>query len=106
MTAQEGESTAQFVIRVEQARRAVNAPSASVYHTFVHKLDESVQLLLDNLRVNKRANGGGAVTWEDVVAICRDSLAGVSLAVANAAPTAAPGKPASVPVPTTPVDTA
>ena len=35
---------------------------------------------MDNVRVNKRANGGGPVTWEDVVAICRDSLAGVSIA--------------------------
>ena len=35
---------------------------------------------MDNVRVNKRANGGGPVTWEDVVAIHRDSLAGVSIA--------------------------
>ena len=35
---------------------------------------------MDNTRVKKRANGGGPVTWEDVVAICRDSLAGVSIA--------------------------
>ena len=34
---------------------------------------------MDNVRINKRANGGGPVTWEDVVAICRDSLAGVSI---------------------------
>ena len=55
----EGESTAHFVIRVEQARRVVQAPSNSVYHTFVHKLDASVRLLLDNVRMNKRASGGG-----------------------------------------------
>ena len=91
MTAQEGESTTQFVIRVEQARRAVRASATSVYHAFVHKLDDSVRLLLDNIRVNKRANGGGPVTWEDVVAICRDSLAGVSLATTNAALMAAQG---------------
>ena len=40
-------------------------------------------MLLDNGRVNKRANGGGMVSWEDVVAICRDTLAGVSLADSN-----------------------
>ena len=39
-----------------------------------------MRLLLDNVQVNKRANGGGPVTWEDVVAICRDSLVGVSIA--------------------------
>ena len=35
---------------------------------------------MDNVHVNKRANGGGPVTWEHVVAICRDSLVGVSIA--------------------------
>ena len=34
---------------------------------------------MDNTCVNKKANGGRPVTWEDVVAICRDSLAGVSI---------------------------
>ena len=75
-----GESTAQFVVRVDQARRAIKAPSSSVYHTFVHKLDEHTRLLVDNMRMNKRAGGLGSVGWEDVVAICRDALAGVSVA--------------------------
>ena len=35
---------------------------------------------MDNVCVNKRANGGGPVTWEDVVTICRDSLVGLSIA--------------------------
>ena len=35
---------------------------------------------MDNVHINKRANGVGPVTWEDVVAICRDSLVGVSIA--------------------------
>ena len=35
---------------------------------------------MDKVRINKRANGVGPVTWEDVVAICRDSLVGVSIA--------------------------
>ena len=72
MQALEGESTARFVIRVDQAKRAAGAPATSVYHAFVHKLDEPVRMLLDNIRVNKRANGGGAVEWDDVVAVCRD----------------------------------
>ena len=50
---------AHFVIRVEQARRAVRAPATSVYHAFVHKLDGAMRLLLDNVRMNKRASGGG-----------------------------------------------
>ena len=35
---------------------------------------------MGNAHVNKRANRGGPVTREDVVAICRDTLAGVSIA--------------------------
>ena len=34
-----GESTAQYVVRVDQARQAIKAPSSSIYHAFVHKLD-------------------------------------------------------------------
>ena len=74
-----GESTVQFVVRVDQARRAIKAPSSSVFHAFVHKLDEHTRLLVDNMRMNKRAGGLGSVGWEDVVAICRDALAGVSV---------------------------
>ena len=75
-----GESTAQFVVRVDQARRAIKAPYSSVYHASVHKLDEHMRLLVDNMRINKCARGLGSVGWEDVVAICRDALAGVSVA--------------------------
>lgn len=85
----EGETTARFVIRVEQARRAVKASGVATLHAFMHRLDASVRMLLDNVRVNKRASGRGPVTWEDVVAICRDSLAGVSIAnVPSTMPTA------------------
>ena len=55
----EGESMVCFMIIVEQARQAVWASSNSVYHAFVHKLDASMRLLLDNVRMNKRASGGG-----------------------------------------------
>ena len=71
-----------------------------VYHVFVHKMDDSVRLLLDNVRVNKCASGGDSVTWEDMVAICRDLLAGVSLTVANAVPIVAQGQPAIALIPT------
>ena len=75
-----GESTAQFVVWVDQANRAIKAPSASVYHAFMHKLDEHTRLLVDNMYMNKRAGGLGSVGWEDAVAICRDALAGVYVA--------------------------
>ena len=39
-----------------------------------------MRLLLDNARINMRAHGGRPATWEDVVTICRDSWAGVSIA--------------------------
>ena len=74
-----GESTAQFVVRVDQARRAIKAPFTSVYHAFVHKLNEHTRLLVDNMRMNKPACGLGSVGWEDVVAICKDALADVSI---------------------------
>ena len=38
-----------------------------------------MQSLLDNMRVNKRDNSWGSITWADVVAICRDQFLGVAL---------------------------
>lgn len=75
-----GESTAQFVVQVDQSRRVIKAPYSSVFYAFVHKLDEHTRLLVDNMRMNKHAGGWGIAGWEDVVAICRDALAGVSVA--------------------------
>ena len=63
----------------------MRAPSNSVYHAFVHKLDAFVRLLADNVRMNKRASSGN-VDWGDVVALCRDALAGVSAATTNTNP--------------------
>ena len=53
-----------------------------MYHAFIHKLDDQVRALVENVRMNKRASGGN-VYWGDVVALCRDALAGVSAATAN-----------------------
>ena len=53
-------------------------------------------MLLDNIRMNKRAIGGGTVEWDDVVAVCRDSLAGVSLVQPNPTPVVATSSAASV----------
>ena len=96
MQALDGESTARFVIRVDYAKRTIKVPPTNVYHAFVHKLDEPVRMLLDNIRMNKRAIGGGTVEWDDVVAVCRDSLAGVSLAQPNPTPVVATSSAASV----------
>ena len=43
------------------------------------KLDNSMQSLLDNIRVNRRGSAGGSITWADVVAIFRDQLSVVAL---------------------------
>ena len=51
----------------------------TTYHAFVSKLDINMPALLDIVQVNIRANGGGSLTWADVVAICRDYLLGVAL---------------------------
>ena len=48
-----------------------------MYHAFVHKLDDQVRALVENVRMNKRAGGGGDVAWKDVVALCHDALAGI-----------------------------
>ena len=50
-----------------------------MYHAFVHKLDDQVRALVENVRMNKRAGGGGNVEWKDVVALCRDAVAGISV---------------------------
>ena len=69
-----------FVEWADQARRAIRAPSSSIYHAFVHKLDAPTRLLVDNMNMNRRAGGFGSVGWEDIVALCRNALAGVSVA--------------------------
>ena len=51
----------------------------TTYRAFVNKLDVSIRSLLDNMRVIKRANGGGSVTWAEVEVIFRDQLLGVAL---------------------------
>ena len=38
-----------------------------------------MKALVENMRMNKRVGGGGNVEWGDVVALCRDVLAGISV---------------------------
>ena len=59
-------------------------------------------MLLDNVCLNKRASSGKRVEWDDVVAICRDSLAGVYLAKLDLVPAAATSSVTSVQVPSVP----
>ena len=58
--------------------------ATTTYHTFVSKIDINIWSLLDNVRLNKRSNSGGSVTWADVVAICRDQFSGVALVPSSA----------------------
>ena len=67
------------MLRVEQGRMQLGIDAGTTYHAFVHKLDVGVRALLESVRLHKRATGGGAITWSDMVNLCRDSLSGVSL---------------------------
>ena len=51
----------------------------TTYHAFMSRLDINMRSLLDIVQVTKRANGGGSLTWADVVAIYKDQLSGVAL---------------------------
>ena len=56
------ESTALFVICMEQERMYLGVDVATAYHAFMSKLDINMQAVLDNVQVNKRVNGGGSLT--------------------------------------------
>ena len=58
----------------------------SVYHAFIHKLDDQVRASVENMRMNKRAGGGGNVEWSNVVALYRDVLAGILVSQPSAQP--------------------
>ena len=66
------ESTAPFMICMEQEHMYQGVDITTTYYAFVSKLDINIRALLDNVQANKRANGGGSLTWADVVAIYRD----------------------------------
>ena len=59
-------------------------------------------MLLDTVRLNRGASSKRTVEWDDVVATCRDSLAGVSLAKLNNVPATVTSSLTSVQVPTIP----
>ena len=72
MTQQALESTVSFVTHMEQEHMYQGLDIATTYHAFVSKLDINMRALLDNVQVNKRLNGGGSLTWADVVARWRN----------------------------------
>ena len=55
-----------------------------MYHAFVHKLDDKVRALVENVCMNKHAGRGDNVEWKDVVALCRDTLASISVSLLRA----------------------
>ena len=69
---QASESTASFVICIEQERMCQGVDIATTYHAFMSKLDINMWALLDNVQVNERVNCGGSLMWADVVAMYRD----------------------------------
>ena len=71
---------------VEQSQMQLGIDAKTTYHAFVHKLDISVQALLESAWLHKPAAGGSAIQWLDLVNLCRDSFSGVSLLAGPAAP--------------------
>ena len=70
------EGTTSFVIHVEQECICWGVDITTTYHAFVGKLDINMHFLLNNVQVNKWANGGGSLKWADMAAIYRDKLSG------------------------------
>ena len=61
ITQQASESTALFVIYVEQECIYQGVDVATTYHALVTKLDINMQAPLDNVQVSKRVNNGGSL---------------------------------------------
>jgi hypothetical protein len=69
-----GESSASFVLRVEQERRSINAKEDATLHCFLGRLDEAMRGDLEAVRRTKVTLQGQHLAWHDVVAIARDRL--------------------------------
>ena len=55
------------MLRVEQSWMQLGIDAETTYHAVFHKLDMGVRALLESVRLHKRAAGGGAIHWSDVV---------------------------------------
>ena len=64
---QVSESTASFMICIEQEYIYQGLDITTTYYAFLSKLDITMQALLDNVQVNISAKSGGSLIWADVV---------------------------------------
>ena len=69
-----GESSAQFVLRVERMRRAWGQPAKTTLQVLTTKLDAGIKRELKQLKRSKKLLKAGAFEWADVVEHCRDVL--------------------------------
>ena len=53
MQVQAAESTARFVLRVEQSWMQLDIDAKTTYHAFVHKINIGVWVLLESVRLHK-----------------------------------------------------
>lgn len=74
---------------METERRRRGLDKSATYHAFVRRhLDDDTKRSLDQVRLAKKAAGNNKFGWDDVVTVCRDKMAGISLAeeIAPSAP--------------------
>lgn len=90
-----GESSPQFVLRVEQERRSIAANEEATLHCFKGRLDAGMQREMEAVRRTKVTLQGQNLNWGDVVAIARDML--------TQAPTMLTPPPINQPAPPAPV---
>jgi hypothetical protein len=68
------ESSASYVLRIEQERRSLAANEEATLHCFISKLDTAMQMDLEVVRKTKATLHGVTITWKDVVSMARDKL--------------------------------
>ena len=73
-----GERGAQFVLRVQEAKRRLNLDDTTVFHVFVHRLPADLHNKLELLRITSVGNSA-KLDWKTVVRLARDELRGTSL---------------------------
>ena len=73
-----GERGAQFVLRVQGAKRRLNLDDTTVFHVFVHRLPADLHNKLELLRIASIGNSA-KLDWKTVVRLARDELCSTSL---------------------------
>lgn len=87
------ESSASFVLRIEQERRSLAANEEATMHCFITKLDAAMQGDLEVVRKTKATLHGVTLTWKDVVSMARDKLTQTPLGVTTTPASAPPRAP-------------